>query len=221
MLYPVFLALLSIIACATSSQLQPRAPCDDSHFLCYPPEGEEWDPPLINKGIRNLLKDLRKSVENPWDKPRDQKRAGGSLVGRAPSDDPLCCKSRSIYRCGHYLATVLTEYAGFLGDGCYSLRKRRAPFCYVSIHQLHPSSFAFTNPSLRTHSTPTSELPAVSPGISTPADTKHQMATGQIYTMETSFSRMARLATFTTTVIRRRIRVSIRLASRRSPHRHG
>ena len=221
MLYPIILALLSIIACTASSRLEVREPCDDMHYLCFPPEGEEWDIPNIDTGIRNLLKDLEKSVQNPWDKKRDLTQSGDTLVGRAPSDDDLCCKSTSINRRGQHRVTVLTENAGFLGDGCYSLRKRRAPFCYVSIHELRLSFFTFTDESLRIHSIPTSELPAVSRGILTPADTSHHMATGSIYTMETSFSTMARLATFTMTVNRRRMRVSRGLPSRRLPRRHG
>lgn len=141
MLYPIILALLSITACTASSRLEVRAPCDASHFLCFPPEGEEWDVPTIDTGIRNLFKDLRKSVENPWTKKRDLEQSGDTLVGRAPSDDDLCCKSMSIYRRVQHGAIVLTGNAGFFGDGCYSLRKRRAPFCYVSTHELHPSFF--------------------------------------------------------------------------------
>lgn len=37
----------------------------------------------------------------------------------------------------------MTENAGELDDGCYILAKRRSPFCYVSIDELHRSSFSF------------------------------------------------------------------------------
>lgn len=206
MLYSIILALLTINACTASSRLQIRDPCDDLHYLCFPPEGEEYETPAIGKGIRDLLHDLSSSVKSPWTKQRDLKEVEGSLVERAPSED-LCCKSGSIRQRGQNLvATVLTGNAGFFGDGCYSLRKRRAPFCYVSIYELQPSSFVlFLNLFLRTRTIPTSGFPAALLGILTPADTSQQMATGQIYTMETTFSRMAQLATFTTTADHQRI----------------
>ena len=91
MLCSVILALLSITACTASSLLQLRDPCDDLHYLCYPPEGEEYETPSIGPGIKDLLEDLRKSVVSPYTKKRDLKQVGGTLVGRAPSDD-LCCK---------------------------------------------------------------------------------------------------------------------------------
>lgn len=144
MLYPVILALFSIVACTASSRIRPRdPPCDDLHYQCYAPEGEEYDTPSIGPGIKHLLDDLMKSVVSPYTKKRDLEQVGDTLVDRAPSDDVLCCKSRYIYQRPQNMATVLTENTGFFGDGCYSLRKWRAPFCYVSIFELQAFSFFF------------------------------------------------------------------------------
>lgn len=90
MFYSAIVALLYIITCTASAQLQIRAECNDEHPLCAPDGTLPTKPPPVGHELAALLQDMVAAVRRGPKAKRGLEQVAGSLQGRAA--DGLCCK---------------------------------------------------------------------------------------------------------------------------------